>query len=168
MKQNCISRVGLGYDLHRLVPDRKLILAGIQIPYEKGLAGHSDADVVLHAVIDAMLGAAGLEDIGQQFPDTDPAYKDIDSKDLLKITCEKVSRAGFTPVNLALTIIAESPKLKNYKPLMKNKLSELLGLPPHAVSVKAKTNETLGELGQGLAIACHAMISLTEAHSETI
>ncbi|MCK5269343.1 MAG: 2-C-methyl-D-erythritol 2,4-cyclodiphosphate synthase [Sedimentisphaerales bacterium] len=154
-------RVGQGYDLHRLEPGRKLILAGVTVPFEKGLAGHSDADVVFHAVIDALLGAAALGDIGEHFPDTDPDYKDIDSATLLQLTLEKVRDAGFAPANVDVTIVAEKPKLGNYKPAMRKNLSEQLGLDQAAVNIKAKTNEGLGPIGRGEAVACRAIASLT-------
>ena len=156
-----IHRVGLGYDLHRLEPDRKLILAGVEVPYELGLFGHSDADVVIHAVIDALLGAAGLEDIGELFPDTDPKYKGADSGVLLQEVMQKVSEKGFRPVNLDVTIIAERPKLKEYKPLMRENLAGLLNIDKDSVCVKAKTNEKVGPEGEGKAIACHTVVGLT-------
>ena len=157
-----IARIGQGYDLHRLASGRRLVLAGIEIAFEKGLTGHSDADVVLHAVIDAMLGAAGLGDIGEHFPDTDPAYKNIDSAQLLEQVRQEVERFGYAPVNVDLTIIAEKPKLQPYKSAMRQKLAELLKIDPDVVNVKAKTNEGVGEIGAGQAIACHAVVSLSE------
>ncbi len=160
MKDATIVRVGLGYDLHRLVNERKLILAGVEVPFNKGLFGQSDADVVLHAVIDALLGAAGLDDIGQQFPDTDPAYKGIDSSKLLQITMEKIAKLGYVPANVDVTIIAEKPRLADYKARMRQGLAKMLSLDNSAVSIKAKTNETLGEIGHGKAIACHAIAAL--------
>lgn len=156
-----IYRIGTGYDLHRLEPERKLIIAGIEIPYELGLYGHSDADVAIHAVIDAMLGAAGLEDIGELFPDTDPQYKDADSTLLLIDVMTKVHAKGYKPVNLDLTIIAERPKLKDYKPVMREKLAMLLGITTDDVCVKAKTNEKVGPIGEGQAIAALATVGLT-------
>lgn len=155
-----ITRIGFGYDLHRLEPNRKLILAGVEVPFEQGLYGHSDADVVLHAVIDAMLGAAGLGDIGEQFPDTDSIYKDIDSGELLDQAVAMVLQKGFRVVNVDATIITERPKLSPYKEQMRSNLAQILGLGIDAVGVKAKTNEGLGETGQGKAIACHAVVSL--------
>ncbi|MBN1764932.1 MAG: 2-C-methyl-D-erythritol 2,4-cyclodiphosphate synthase [Sedimentisphaerales bacterium] len=153
-------RVGQGYDIHRLETGRKLILGGIIIPWDKGLVGHSDADAVVHAVIDALLGAAGLGDIGGHFPDTDPAYKDIPGKELMETTLEKVRGAGFTPVNADLTIIAEQPKLQPYKEAMQENLARMMNLETKAVNIKAKTNEGLGEIGSGNAIACQAIVSL--------
>ncbi|MFC1783624.1 2-C-methyl-D-erythritol 2,4-cyclodiphosphate synthase [Planctomycetota bacterium] len=154
-------RVGQGYDLHRLVEGRKLILGGVEIACDRGLIGHSDGDVVLHAVIDALLGGAGLGDIGEQFGDTDPAYKDVDSGVLLSEVLEKVRSAGFAPVNVDTTIIAEKPKLSDYKPALRRRLAQLLNLDESAVGVKAKTNEGLGEIGAGEAIACCAVTLLT-------
>ena len=156
-----IVRVGHGYDLHRCQSGRKLILAGLEIPAQKGLAGHSDADVVLHAVIDALLGAAGLGDIGEKFPDTDPQYEGIDSSVLLARTMEQVRAVGYVPVNVDTTIIAETPKLQAYKPAMRQNLAQMLGLAAEAVSIKAKTNEGLGDIGAGRAIACVAIVGLT-------
>ena len=147
------NRVGIGYDIHRLVPDRKLILAGVEIPCDMGLSGHSDADVVLHAVTDALLGAAGLGDIGEMFPDTDPTYKNADSAQLLTQALAQINAVGFTPVNLDTIIIAEKPKLTPYKPQMRRRLAQLLKLDETVVNLKAKTNEGLGEIGTGAAIA---------------
>ncbi len=155
-----IDRIGQGYDLHRLGPGGRLILAGIQIPSDKGLIGHSDADVLFHAVIDALLGAAGLPDIGQQFPDTDPAYKGIDSGQLLQRTLALINEQGYTPVNVDATILAERPKLQDYKRKMRENLAKLLHLEVNAVNIKAKTNEGLGEIGCGQAIACQAVAAL--------
>ena len=157
---NAIVRVGLGYDLHRLVKDRELILAQVPIDYDLGSEGHSDGDVVIHALIDALLGAAGLADIGEQFPDTDPAYKDIKSSALLLRTLDMISQAGFVPINIDATVIIEKPKLSDYKKLMKQKLAEMLQLPPDAVAIKAKTNEALGPIGTGQAVACLAVATL--------
>jgi 2-C-methyl-D-erythritol 2,4-cyclodiphosphate synthase len=159
------QRVGLGNDLHRLTEGRRLILAGVDIPFDLGLAGHSDGDVVLHAVIDALLGAAGLGDIGEHFPDTDPAYKDADSGILLTEVLQKVKSRGFAPVNVDTTIIAEKPKLSEYKPAMCKRLARLLNLDEAAVSIKAKTNEGLGEIGAGQAIACQAVVLLCKINS---
>ena len=154
-------RVGQGYDLHRLVEGRKLILGGVEIVCDRGLVGHSDGDVVLHAVIDALLGGAGLGDIGEQFGDTDPVYKDADSGVLLSEVLEKVRSVGFAPVNVDTTIIAEKPKLSDYKPALRRRLAQLLNLDESAVGVKAKTNEGLGEIGAGEVIACCAVALLT-------
>ena len=155
-------RVGQGYDLHRLVEGRKLVLGGVEIAGERGLLGHSDGDVVLHAVIDALLGGAGLGDIGEHFSDSDPAYKDADSGVLLGEVLEKVRSAGFRPVNVDTTIIAERPKLSDYKPALRRRLGQLLKLEESAVGVKAKTNEGVGEIGAGEAVACYAVTLLTK------
>lgn len=160
-----IVRIDQGYDLHRLELGRKLVLAGVNIDYELGLAGHSNADVVLHAVIDALLGAAGLGDIGEHFPDIDPVYKDIDSTRLLEQTLQKVENSGFHPINVDLTVIAEKPRLQPYKSALRRKLAELLKIEHDAVNVKAKTNEGVGEIGAGRAIACHAVVSLSRNDS---
>ncbi len=155
-----IDRVGLGYDLHRLTPKRRLILAGVDVPYEEGLAGHSDADVVIHAIIDGLLGAAALGDIGEQFPDTDEAYKNVDSGLLLERVMKKIYAKGYRPVNIDVTIIAEKPKLLKYKPAMRQNLARIMGMDDYDVSVKAKTNEGLGAVGEAKAIACYAIVSL--------
>ena len=155
-----ITRIGHGYDLHRLIEGRRMILGGVEIPSEVGPLGHSDGDAVLHAVIDAMLGAAALGDIGEHFPDNDPAYRDIDSGKLLVRAREAVEEEGYAVVNVDVTVVAERPKLKDYKPLMRKKLSDLLGVAGDAVSVKAKTNEGVDAVGEGRAIACHAVVGL--------
>ena len=155
-----IVRVGHGYDLHRLAAGRKLILAGVEVASDVGPVGHSDADVVLHAVIDALLGGAGLGDIGEHFPDTDPAYAGIDSGLLLEEALDKVGQGGYTPVNVDVTIIVEKPKLKDYKPAMRRRLAKMLNLAEDAVNIKAKTNEGLGPIGEGKAISCLAVVSL--------
>lgn len=155
-----ISRVGIGYDIHRLVEGRRLVVGGVEIDHPKGLLGHSDADVVLHAVTDALLGAAGLPDLGDLFPDTDPKYKDADSRLLLKDAMSRIRAAGFEPVNVDLIVHAERPKLTPYKRRMGESIAELVGLSSDGVSVKAKTNEGLGPLGVADAIACSAVALL--------
>ena len=160
-------RVGIGYDIHRLVPDRKLMLAGVEIPFELGLSGHSDADVVLHAVIDALLGGAALGDVGQMFPDTDPAYKNADSGILLQHALARVHAAGFTPLNLDTIIIAEKPKLTPFKPQMRRRLAQLLYLDESTVNLKAKTNEQLDAVGTGAAIAAYAVVLLIKSDNVT-
>jgi len=155
-------RIGHGYDVHRLVENRKLILGGVEIPCEKGLLGHSDADVLLHAVSDALLGAAGLGDIGRHFPDTDPAYKDADSLKLLAIVAEKVREAGYRVSNVDVTMIAQAPKLKAYIPQMERNISIALGIDAARINVKATTEEHLGFTGDGSGMACHAVCLLEE------
>ena len=155
-------RIGHGYDVHRLVEGRPLILGGVKIPYEKGLDGHSDADVLLHAVSDALLGAAGLGDIGKHFPDTDPAYKGADSGELLQIVGEKIAAAGYKMGNIDVTMIAQRPKLKDYIPQMVQNIAFRLGIDPGRVNVKATTEEHLGFTGDGSGMACHAVCLLEE------
>lgn len=147
-------RVGVGYDLHRLVAGQRLVLGGVEVPFEKGPAGHSDADVVLHAVIDALLGAAGLGDIGELFPDTDPRYKDADSRTLLTDVAARVRAAGWRVGNVDVIVHMERPKLSMYKRPIAESIAGLLGIAAACVSVKAKTNEGLGEIGRGEAVAC--------------
>ena len=158
-------RVGLGHDVHRLAPNRRLILGGIPIEFERGLLGHSDADILLHAVTDAVLGAAGLGDIGDAFPDTDPAYAGIDSAILLRRALEKVQAAGWQVVNLDCTIFAQRPKLARYKPAIRQRLAELLGLTVEAVNVKAKTGEQVGPIGREEAMAADAIVLLERDRS---
>ena len=155
-------RIGHGYDVHRLAEGRKLILGGVDIPYEKGLLGHSDADVLLHAVSDALLGAAGLGDIGRHFPDTDPAYKDADSLKLLAIVAKKVSAAGYRVSNVDVTMIAQAPKLKSYISQMEYNISLALDIDQTRINVKATTEEHLGFTGDGSGMACHAVCLLEE------
>lgn len=153
-------RIGHGYDVHRLVDGRKLILGGVEIPYQKGLLGHSDADVLLHALMDGMLGAAGLGDIGRHFPDTDPAYEGADSLCLLGEVQRLISEAGYRVSNLDCTILAQRPKLAPHIPHMVANIAAVLSLPDDAVSVKATTEEGLGFTGEGLGIAAHAVVLL--------
>ena len=155
-------RIGHGYDVHRLVEGRALILGGVNIPFEKGLDGHSDADVLLHAVSDALLGAAALGDIGKHFPDTDPAYKGADSGKLLQIVGEKVKAAGYKVGNIDVTMIAQKPKLKDYIPQMERNIAACLGIEESAVNVKATTEEYLGFTGTGEGMACHAVCLLED------
>ncbi len=150
-------KIGLGYDLHRLEENRKLYLGGIEIPFHKGLIGHSDGDVLIHAIIDAILGALGEKDIGQLFPDTDPKYKDVSSLKLLKQVMKIVKEKEAHIISLDSIIIAEKPKLAPYLDLMKKTLSSYLELKPNFLGIKAKTNEGLGEIGQGKAIASYAV-----------
>jgi len=151
-------RVGLGYDIHRLVPGRPLRLGGVEIPSPVGLLGHSDGDALLHAVCDALLGAAALGDLGDHFPDTDPALQGADSARLLATVLAKVAAAGYRPVNLDATVVAQQPRLGPHKAAIRQRLAELLGLDPSRVSLKAKSNNGLDAVGQGLAIAAHAAV----------
>ena len=153
-------RIGHGYDVHRLVEGRKLILGGVEIPYEKGLLGHSDADVLLHALMDAMLGAAALGDIGRHFPDKDPAYAGIDSTVLLARVSDLLKEKHYAVVNLDCTILAQRPKLMPYIPKMIETIASILEIPTDCVSVKATTEEGLGFTGEGLGIAAHAVVLL--------
>ena len=155
-KENTM-RIGHGYDVHRLVEDRKLILGGVEVPYEKGLLGHSDADVLLHAVMDAVLGAAALGDIGQHFPDTDPAYKGADSLALTREVVKIIAAHGYKVGNIDATILCQRPKLAPHIPAMRKNIADAFGLPLDAVSVKATTEEHLGFTGEGLGIAAHAV-----------
>jgi 2-C-methyl-D-erythritol 4-phosphate cytidylyltransferase/2-C-methyl-D-erythritol 2,4-cyclodiphosphate synthase len=153
-------RIGTGYDLHRLVEGRQLILAGVRIPYDLGLEGHSDADIVCHAVTDAILGAAAAGDIGRLFPDTDPRWKDADSIAMLRGAMDVVRRSGYAVGNIDVTVIAERPKLLPHQEAMRANLAAALGIDATAVSIKGKTNERVGEIGRGEAMACHAVALL--------
>ena len=155
-------RIGHGYDVHKLVEDRDLILGGVKIDYELGLLGHSDADVLLHAVSDALLGAAGLGDIGRHFPDTDPRYKGADSLKLLENVAEKVKAAGYRISNIDVTMIAQRPKLKDHIPQMVKNIALAVGIAEDRVNVKATTEEKLGFTGAGLGMSCHAVCLLEE------
>lgn len=153
-------RVGIGYDVHRLVVDRKLILGGVEIPYEKGLLGHSDADVLLHAIKDALLGAAGLGDIGKHFPDTDAQFKDADSLMLLERVGALLKASGFRPNNIDATIIAERPKLAPYIDSMVENIARVLEMPVDRVNVKATTTEGMSFIGKGKGMAAQAVASI--------
>lgn len=153
-------RIGHGYDVHRLTEGRRLILGGVEVPYEKGLLGHSDADVLTHAVMDALLGAAALGDIGKLFPDTDAAYAGISSILLLERVAERLREAGYAVVNLDATVLAQAPKLAPYRERMRENLAHVLALDASRVSVKATTEEGLGFTGEGLGIAAHAVALL--------
>ena len=155
-------RIGHGYDVHRFAADRKLILGGVAIPYEYGLLGHSDADVLLHAVMDALLGAAALRDIGYHFPDTDMRYKGISSMELLGCVAEKIAAAGYRVGNIDVTVIAQAPKLKPYIPQMAENIAGKLGIAVGRVNVKATTEEGLGFTGAREGMACHAVCLLEE------
>lgn len=153
-------RIGHGYDVHKLTTDRKLILGGVLIPYEKGLLGHSDADVLLHAVMDSLLGAAALGDIGKHFPDTDSKYKDANSVELLSQVCKIISSKGFTVGNIDATIIAQKPKLKDYIEQMVENIAKTCNINKECVNVKATTEEGLGFTGNGMGIAAHCVCLL--------
>ena len=155
-------RIGHGYDVHRLVEGRDLILGGVKIDYEKGLLGHSDADVLLHAVSDALLGAAGLGDICRHFPDTEPKYKGADSLMLLREVYRKISEKGFRVGNIDVTMIAQKPKLKDFIPQMQENIAAAVGVAPDRVNVKATTEEKLGFTGSGEGMACHAVCLLED------
>ena len=155
-------RIGHGYDVHRLVPNRDLIIGGVKIDYELGLDGHSDADVMLHAVMDALLGAAALRDIGYHFPDTDMRYKGADSRMLLREVAKKIDAAGYKLGNVDVTMIAQRPKLKPHIPQMMENIAADLGVELNRVNVKATTEEKLGFTGEGLGMSCHAVCILEE------
>ena len=156
-------RIGQGYDVHRLVEGRRLILGGVEIPYEKGLLGHSDADVLLHALMDALLGAAALGDIGRHFPDKDPQYEGADSMELLGRVCALLRQKGYRVGNCDCTVIAQRPKLAPYIPAMRENIASALGIPTDRVSVKATTEEGLGFTGEGAGIAAQAIALLLES-----
>ena len=155
-------RIGHGYDVHRLVPGRDLIIGGVKIDYELGLDGHSDADVMLHAVMDALLGAAALRDIGYHFPDTDMRFKGADSRMLLREVARKIDEAGYKLGNVDVTMIAQKPKLKPHIPQMMENIAADLGVEVNRVNVKATTEEKLGFTGEGLGMSCHAVCILEE------
>lgn len=159
-------RVGQGYDLHRLVPGRPLILGGVEIPFAYGLLGHSDADVLVHAVIDALLGAAGLGDIGRHFPDTDPAYAGANSLALLAQTAALLRAERWEALNVDATVIAERPRLAPYIPQMREKIAGVLALSPEVVNIKAKTNEGVDAVGRGEAIAALAVVLLAKKEGQ--
>ncbi len=153
-------RIGHGYDIHRLVPGRPLVLGGVRFATDFGLEGHSDADCLTHAICDALLGAAALPDIGHFFPNTDPAFRNIDSQVLLQRVCAEIARLGFGIVNIDATVIAEKPKIAPHIPAMKAALAKSAGLLVDEIGLKATTNEGVGDLGRGLAIAAHAVCLL--------
>lgn len=155
-------RIGSGYDLHRLGPERPLMLGGVEIPSSVGELGHSDGDALIHAVIDALLGAAALGDIGTHFPPSDPAYAGIASSLLLSRTMELLNKAGFRPINLDATVILQRPKLKEHIPAIRERLAAETGLAPEYISVKAKTNEGVDATGRGEAVAVHAAVLIEE------
>jgi len=153
-------RIGTGYDIHLLVEGRPLILGGVEIPYNKGLLGHSDADVLSHAIADAILGAAGLPDIGFYFPNTDPSIEGIDSQEILKRAVAEAEEEGLRLVNADSTLIAEEPSIGKHIAAIKQRLSQSLGIPATSIGIKATTNEGVGDLGKGLAIAAQAVCLL--------
>lgn len=155
-----MMRIGIGYDIHRLVPERKLIIGGVEIPHEFGLSGHSDADVLAHAVIDSLLGALALGDIGKHFPDTAPEYKDADSMVLLKRTCDMVKQKGYCVVNIDTNIIAQAPKMAPHIEKIRKRISEVMSIEADCVSVKAKTNEKLDSVGEYKSISAQAVCLL--------
>ena len=154
-------QVGFGYDIHKLQKGRKLIIGGVQIPHNKGLLGHTDADVLVHAIIDSLLGASGLGDIGQYFPDTDPKWKDANSMDLLEVVYISLKNKGFSIINIDTTILAEEPKLSTFTSLMKNVLSKALELKGNQINIKVKTNEGMDSVGQENAIAAWAIVLIS-------
>jgi 2-C-methyl-D-erythritol 2,4-cyclodiphosphate synthase len=156
-------RIGQGFDAHALIAGRKLVIGGVAIPHDKGLAGHSDADVLIHAVCDALLGAAGLGDIGSHFPDSDARYKDIDSRRLLREVARLLKERGLKAANVDATIIAQAPKMAPHIPAMRANLAADLGIAPEAVNVKAKTTEKLGFVGRGEGIAAEAVALVEKA-----
>jgi 2-C-methyl-D-erythritol 2,4-cyclodiphosphate synthase len=160
--ENMNFRIGHGYDVHRLVEGRKLIVGGVDIPHTVGLLGHSDADVLLHAIMDAVLGAMGEGDIGRHFPDTDPAYKGADSLKLLVCVAEKIRNAGYRVENVDVTMIAQRPKLKDYIPQMQKHIATALDIAQTQVNVKATTEEHLGFTGDGSGMSCHAVCLLEQ------
>lgn len=153
-------RIGIGYDIHRLVEGRKLIIGGIEIPFVRGLLGYSDADVLLHAISDALLGALGCQDIGEHFPDTDPKYHGISSEELLKTVAELVKKKGYAISNIDTVIIAEEPKFSPFKKQIQENVAMVLKIEKDRVNIKAKTNEGLGETGKKEAISCYAVAML--------
>ncbi len=158
---NMSCRIGIGYDIHRLVKGRKLFIGGVKIPYIKGLLGHSDADVLLHALCDALLGAAAQKDIGQQFPDSSPEYYGISSAELLRRVAALLKKKNFVINNIDTVIIAEEPKLLPFKKQIQEKIASILKIKREGVNIKAKTNEGMGEIGRKKAIACYAVAAIT-------
>ena len=155
-----MMRVGLGYDSHRFAEGRKLMLGGVEIPGARGLAGHSDADVLIHALIDALLGAAALGDIGSHFPDTDPAFAGVDSAKLLEAVVAEIRGSGFRVGNVDATVVCETPRLRQHIDVIRRRLAELLGIDVSCVSVKGKTNERMDDVGAGVGIAVHCIVLL--------
>ena len=160
-------RVGTGYDIHRLKVGEELFIGGVSIPSDRGAVGHSDADALIHAVIDALFGAAGLGDIGEHFPPSDPRYLGISSRKLLVRAAELVREAGWEPVNLDTTVVLQEPKLSSHKPAIQETLAADLGLPPESVNVKAKTKEGVDSVGEGFAIEAHAVVLVAGVEEDT-
>jgi 2-C-methyl-D-erythritol 2,4-cyclodiphosphate synthase len=158
------TRVGIGWDLHRLVPGRKFVLGGVVIPHARGPQGHSDADPLLHALADAVLGAAGLGDLGDHFPETDPQWKDSDSRVILAKALEAARARGLTPENADSIVVLEEPRLGPFKASIRKSVAEILGLPEAAVNVKAKTAEGLGPVGAGEAVEAHAVVLMKSVY----
>jgi 2-C-methyl-D-erythritol 2,4-cyclodiphosphate synthase len=158
-----MTLTGIGYDSHRLTPDRRLVIGGVEIPYERGLEGHSDADVLLHAVIDALLGAAGLGDIGEHFPDTEERWREADSIELLKAVVQELLADGLEIVNVDCTVVMEAPKLGQYRVAIRERLAHALGLDVRRVNVKASTGEGIGFVGRGEGVAALAVAGLQSA-----
>ena len=158
-------RIGQGFDVHALVAGRRLVIGGVEIPFDRGLAGHSDADVLLHAITDALLGAAALGDIGKHFPDTDPHYRGVDSRELLRETARLLAGHGFAIVNVDSTVITEAPRLAQHIPSMVGNIAADLGIALSAVNVKAKTGERLGFIGRGEGIVAEAIALITDGQS---
>ena len=161
-------RVGMGYDVHRLVPDRKLILGGVEIDYELGLLGHSDADCLTHAIMDSLLGAAAMGDIGKHFPDSDEKYAGADSMVLMGVVRDMITEAGYRIGNVDATIIAQKPKMAPHIPMMREMIAEVLGVEISRINVKATTEEGLGFTGEGLGIACQSIALLEEIQSDQV
>ncbi|MBA2758401.1 MAG: 2-C-methyl-D-erythritol 2,4-cyclodiphosphate synthase [Chloroflexia bacterium] len=155
-----IPRTGIGYDVHRLVVGRRCVLGGVAIPFERGLEGHSDADVVLHALADALLGAAALGDIGRHFPPTDPAWKDMDSREIARAAVGKLAELGMEPIHADITVIAEAPRINPHLDAMQRSIGACLSLPPETISIKATTNERMGFVGREEGIAAIAVATI--------
>ncbi|MDD5115684.1 MAG: 2-C-methyl-D-erythritol 2,4-cyclodiphosphate synthase [Candidatus Omnitrophica bacterium] len=156
-------RTGIGFDIHRLIEGRPLFLGGIEIPYTKGLLGHSDADVLIHALCDALLGALAMGDIGEHFPDTDPKYKGVAGSQLLKTVREMLVKSGYKVNNVDIVVIAQEPALTPFKKQMKQRLCSLMNIGENELNIKAKTNEGLGDIGRSEAIACYVSVSIVKA-----
>jgi len=159
-------RIGLGYDLHRTIAGRPLVLANVVIPHDMGLDGHSDADVVIHALIDALTGAAGLPDVGQMFPNTDPRYRGVDSAELLAATMKEFAKTGYRIINSDIIVLAQRPKLSPHKPAMIKRLAELLGVREDQVNIKGKTGEAVDAVGEERAIGCHCVVLIEKPSSK--